>query len=68
MVDFSDEAVDGAFADVLPEILLSEPGGKSETARLFDALIRCAPKKSAAWTMAMRLNAAFGLTLAGFSI
>lgn len=65
VVDFSDEAVDGAFADLLPEIVLSESGGKTETAMLFDAIICYAPEKSTARTMAIRLNSAFGFTSSG---
>lgn len=66
IVDFSNKAIDNAFASILPEIILNESDGKNETAKLFEAIITYAPEKSRARILALRLNKAFGFTCAGF--
>lgn len=62
LVDFSNSEMDDAVRQALADVLMNEANGKSETARLYYAVLRYAPKSCAAWEAANRLNRAFGLT------
>lgn len=62
-VDFSDRELDGAVHQALVDVLMNEADGKSETARLYSAVLQHAPRTSSAWDTANRLNRAFGLVL-----
>lgn len=62
VVDFSNAEIDAAVRQGLADILMKEANGKSETARLYYAVLRYAPKSCLAYDAASRLNFAFGLT------
>lgn len=62
-VDFSDADLDDAVRQALVDVLLNELDGKTETSKLYYAVLRYAPKTSSAWEAADKLNRAFGLVL-----